>query len=69
MAKNPTYRMGQKVRAVRGPGGKMEADWRNIGLEGHVIGVHKFHGSEHHYAVTFGPGREDSVDESCLERA
>lgn len=69
MAKNPKYHMGQKVRAVRGPGGAMEAERANIGHEGHVVGIHKFHGAEHHYTVVFGHRWEDSADESCLERA
>lgn len=67
MAKNPKFRMGDPVRAVRGPGGAMEAERRNIGKTGYVVGVHKFHGAAHHYTVSFD-GVQDNADECCLER-
>lgn len=70
MASNPKYRVGQEVLAVRGPGRAMEAERWNIGKKGIVVGIHKFHKSEHHYSVCFNTKDvPDNVDESCLERA
>ena len=64
------YRIDSKVRAVKGPGGSMDAEPCNIGKVGVVVDIHYMRGDrEHYYTVGFGGKRVDAVDESSLEHA
>lgn len=67
---NPKYRMGDKVRGVKGPGGSMEPERRNLGREGFITGVCILRGAGcHHYTVLYSDTSTDHIDETCLERA
>lgn len=64
------FRIDSKVRAVKGPGGSMDAEPFNIGKVGVVMDIHYMRGDRcHYYTVGFEGGVVDVADESSLERA
>lgn len=63
------YRVGQTVRAVKGPGGALQPEPQHLGKHGTIMTVQAFTRSCACYVVDFGDDRRDTIDETCLEKA
>lgn len=64
--------INQTVRAVRGPGGALQAERRFLGQRGRVVGVQEFLRTCPCYVVEFefdNAIEQDTIDETCLESA
>ena len=62
------YKVGQAVRAVKGPGGALQPEPCNLGRVGTVVDVQQFARSQACYVVAFSDDSTDTIDENCLEK-
>lgn len=65
--REPKYRVGQVMRAVRGPGGALNPEPRFLGRVGTIVGVQTFQRSQPVYVLDFEDLGEDTIEEVCLE--
>lgn len=66
----PKFALGQRVRAVRGPGKSLQPEPKHVGKIGTILTVNLHPGMETDYTVQFywhGKPDLDLIDESCLE--
>lgn len=65
--RKPKYKVGDSLRAVRGPGGSLNPEPRFLGKVGTVTRVQTFKTCQPVYVLDFGEWGEDTVEEVCLE--
>lgn len=67
MRRTPKFRVGHRVRAVRGPGHcRCQPEPQYLGKVGVVTEIVTYDRLEPDYTVVFKHG-QDAIDESCLE--